>query len=469
MSGSPPDSAEAWLSVLLALLFVCVGCSGPHEVPLQSVASTHIPPSVVPETADFTTRTGTPPMAVSAAPTTSAIATEPPEPWVAYDADGSHPWNRLHRALFQRFDHTGREFGRVALDPYLWPRSLHLRTGPSQDEAVHALDALLSAPRDGPWQDPLRRALLQRDLWAVFDQLTTGGSAPLMPAIEERLAVAIRALALPRPTILGLPDSLALAVSTRAFPVAYDADRPATAYLPPDLLTLANGWICLGRRDGPAAIAHVANFPFYGRSVFLSCLRAPGGQEATERFLAALQSNPRLVSVPEGAEVALIRRAVLIDEDGEIQVSPIVESIQLRYLYANGGMRPFDLAVDRRQLFDGVRGGLAAVSHETEEFPLFRSHGLDVFEALGPATVRGSVHGVTPLETCRSCHIDKGMGITGAASILTVSRKRFPVPEGESTLVESTSLDAEAARTIAWKRGHRSWARLSSHWRPQDR
>lgn len=241
-----------------------------------------------------------------------------PEPWTVYDTDPEHPWNQLHRVLFGRVDSTGRVFGREALDPYLWRSSTHLRSGSSLEDALRVLDEFLTAPRDGPWRDPLRRAVMQRDLWAVFDQATMGGEATPLPELEHRLVRAIRTLALSKNEILDLPDSLERAIASGRFPTTFAQDHPTTTYLPLELLNPAGAWICLGRRDGPAAISHVAAFPFYGRSVFLPCLRAPAGREATAEFLAALQENPRSANVPEGSEVALIRRALLIDENGEI-------------------------------------------------------------------------------------------------------------------------------------------------------
>jgi hypothetical protein len=436
------------LAVLVAVSVALTVSACQQGIPLGS-------PTPTPGTPTPPLGSPTPPPGI---PTSSPVVTDEVTDlrlWTAYDSDAAHPWNRLHRALFRRVDQTGREFGRQALDPYIWSVSLHLRRGAAHTEALTALDALLLSPRDGPWLDPVRRAMLQRDLWAVFDQVTAGGEGSRVPQLEVRLARAIRALALPREEILALPDVLELAVASQSFPVAYDGNINNT-YLPPGLRVASGEWICLGREDGLAAITHVESFPFYGRSLFLPCLRAPGGQGATTDFLRALQARPRGAAVPEGAEVALIRQALLIDDEGEVVLSPLVESIQLRYLHAAGGMRSFDLSLDRDLLSSSAPNMLRATSRVAEEPMLFRSHMNDPF-----GNTEG-VHGVARMTTCQSCHVDRFQGISGAASILTVSRARFDLPDGMSGAVEPVEMATEALRTIAWKLAHPSWERLRS-------
>ncbi|MBK7781718.1 MAG: hypothetical protein IPJ58_13305 [Ardenticatenia bacterium] len=306
--------------------------------------------------------------------------------------------------------------------------------------------------------------MMQRDLWAVFDQITMGGEATPLPKLELRLVQAIRTLALSKTEVLDLPDSLELAVASGAFPTTFAQDHPTTTYLPPELVDPTGAWICLGRHDGPAAIAHVANFPFYGRSVFIPCLRAPAGRDASTKFLAALQENPRSADVPGGSEVALIRRALLIDKSGEIVRSPIVESIQLRHLYGTSGMRPFELTLDRERLFQHEQGGLAAVGFEQQDFALFRSPALDPFESRVFMDTAGTAQGAIPLLNCRQCHFVPGLETTEAESILSVTRKRFPVPAGQSASVRPSSIEEASSQTIAWKRTHPSWTRLQELW-----
>ena len=87
-----------------------------------------------------------------------------------YDADPTHPCNRVHRALFVRTDRDGAEHGHEQLDVLLWPTtSRHLLTGDSHEAAVAALRALIAADGASATINSAARALLQRDLWAAFD------------------------------------------------------------------------------------------------------------------------------------------------------------------------------------------------------------------------------------------------------------------------------------------------------------
>src|SRR5438105_890349 len=109
--------------------------------------------------------------ALGAAPSpSSSPATQPTV--TLYDSNPNHPWNRLHAALFARVAPDGHIFGLDQIDPLLWPESTHLLAGASYVQAIAALDEFLSTSADKLIQDPLRRAVLQSDLWAIFDWTT---------------------------------------------------------------------------------------------------------------------------------------------------------------------------------------------------------------------------------------------------------------------------------------------------------
>ena len=382
-------------------------------------------------------------------------------PWTAFDPDPDHAWNRLHRSLFARADLARNVFGHTALDPYLWPKSQHLRTDVrSRDAAIAALDDFLSRSQVRAIEDPLHRAVLQRDLWAVFDAVTVGGRAAPQGELESRLAWAILKLALPAATIGALPDPMEAAVDRGTFPVAFDPGHPDTAYLPPDLASASGEWRCVGRSDTPAAITHVQSGPFHGRSTFLVCIRAPGGAEATEKFVDALGEKPLEAEIPAGTEVALIRRALLIDDEKRIVPSPIVESIQLRRHGERSAMRSFEFELDRPGLLGDPASGLRAITPEERGFPIFRSHGFDPFESGHGSHEDGAVTGWPRLERCGACHVAEFEGHRGATAIITTSRKRFPIPVDLMSPLVATTPSREADLTIDWKLADESWARL---------
>src|SRR5689334_24185070 len=53
-----------------------------------------------------------------------------------------------------------------ALDPLLWTDTKYLLAGEPHRRALACLDRFLDTP---PIADPVERAMLQRDLWTVFD------------------------------------------------------------------------------------------------------------------------------------------------------------------------------------------------------------------------------------------------------------------------------------------------------------
>src|SRR5262245_12481845 len=94
------------------------------------------------------------------------LSSRKPEPF--YDADPGHLWNRLHAAL-----NCWRTSGEVPPDfSSDWlhsPAEDRYLTGEYQEAAAFLLDEFLASEGSAGIVDPLRRALLQHNLWLVFD------------------------------------------------------------------------------------------------------------------------------------------------------------------------------------------------------------------------------------------------------------------------------------------------------------
>jgi hypothetical protein len=88
-----------------------------------------------------------------------------------YDSNPDHLWNRLHEALFVREGPDGLTYGRDHLEPLLWTGSKHLLEEKSNNRAVAVLEEFLKNHAEKLIKDPLKRAVLQRDLWLVFNWL----------------------------------------------------------------------------------------------------------------------------------------------------------------------------------------------------------------------------------------------------------------------------------------------------------
>ena len=183
--------------------------------------------------------------------------------------------------------------------------------------------------------------------------------------LERRLAAIIQAVALTPEEIQHLPDNYSSLRGT----VTNDG------LAMPDPRT---GWVLLGRDDGdPVAPVHSFAFP---RSVFLVYLKLPPQGPSPATYIEAMRSYSRQYppnsdcmiqpcfppQFPVGTELALVRRALLIDNAGQPEVSPITESIQVRrYREIPSGARfdfhgtmqqPAEFQLTRHTLGQGVIG-----------------------------------------------------------------------------------------------------------------
>jgi hypothetical protein len=406
-----------------------------------------------------------------------------------YDADPQHLWNRLHHALYVRTDADGQELGADRLDPLLWDDTRHLLSGKSHEAAVAVLDEFLSRHGEQLFSDPLRRAILQRDLWAVFDwaaaRLGTVEQSDERNRLLVRLAIAIDRVALTKDQIQNLPDNLAAAVASKSFAAGYDSDHPQAEFLPPDLLNADGPWVCL-EADGGKTITPQHDDAFGGRSVFLVLLRLPAGRQATLGYLTKLRrfKNPwtfdpkdvnsrlhpneggppvlsaELPQFPEGTQVALVRRAIFIDTQGNIVPSRLVESIQLRHFrkvpgqqdaHARDEQDVHELQLSRKRLFAGEAGGL--FSPDTDFLSVqFRGFGIDEFE-------RTELHEAQRLQrsvrgSCFTCH--------SAVGIFSVQSLRASFAErgyGRMKLAQR-QLDDATNHAVYRKLAQRSWGLL---------
>ncbi len=374
--------------------------------------------------------------------------------WNIYDPDPQHLWNRLFRQFYRRTTNDGREYGWDSLDPLLWYDTTYLLEGSSYQQAIQLLDEFLSTKGEDLITDPSWRAIFQRDMWAVFDWLTVrSDSYPTQSEeLQWRLAQVIRKVALTEDQILSLPDNYEAATKSKSFAPNYQSQTPDIGFLPADLLHADSEWVCLGREEGPIAMTHTEEFPFFGRSVFLVFIRVPGGREATLKFLQELNEKRPLTLQLADTEVALVRRAMLINDQGDITPSPITESVQNRHFEYVGvsfaSQNFYEFQLNRAFLLVDATGGFQPV---TTEFMMFLSQN-DVFQSGS-----GVRQELVP-ENCASCHV----GGTLTLSILSYSRWRFPLPNQGSPVLNQTTPVLEARTVIIWKQKHQTWQALET-------
>jgi hypothetical protein len=404
------------------------------------------------------------------------------EGWRLYDPDPNHLWNRLYRSLYQREGRDGRQYGYDELDPLLWRGTKYLLTNPSYRQAVTLLDEFLSTHMERAITDPLKRAIFQRDLWAIFDWTTEGSSdSPEKLNLQIKLVQVMKRLALSPDQVAALPNTYSEAVKGKAFATAYDLNKPELAFMPPDLFDPLGPWVRVSLRGGfPVAPRHIEGFS--GRSVFLVFMHLPEGRVATLKYLQKLAEfprpwmpdpedprrllpNPNLPQFPVGTQLALVREMALIDSQGEFRPTKIVEEIQIRVHRtipteipeslntdrneARTALDVYEFKLSRPKLFAGEGGGLRSVAAGETEFPLFQSHGIDLFERpSGSRSLERELRVV--LTACSSCHFRPGIH-----SVLSRERE---------DIIPSWDLNYEASETKWWKRRQYNWGLLQGLW-----
>ena len=183
--------------------------------------------------------------------------------------------------------------------------------------------------------------------------------------------------------------------------------------------------------------------------------------------------NPALPQFPTGTQLALVRRMVLIDANGEFRPTNIVEDIQIRVHRtipsdiprgvnldrneARDAMDVYEFKLSRPKLFAHQHGGLHSLSKTDTEFPLFRSHGFELFEENFGAPLSRMLK--VSLESCADCHFRPGVH-----SVLSRDRfERAGNPES-SELLPSWKANYEADLTRGWKSRQFSWGLLQGLW-----
>jgi hypothetical protein len=393
-----------------------------------------------------------------------------------YSSSPNQAWNRVHRALFLPTDEDGREEGMGALDPLLWPGSTYLVHGPRHTQVVEALESFLDSGAATLIHDPVRRAIFQRDLWAVFDWLShepspRGRAASdaaelgLRASLRRQLARVIGQVALSDDEIRALPDNYARAAAAGKYPADPGDLAGDGPVLPVDLLAPAGDWVAL-ETPTDASIAYGSLVPihaesFEGRSAFSVHLKLPGDRANTVEYLEHLSAfdaprvaappdvvqsyevgelpkpvlvlNPETPQLPAGSAIALVRRMLLIDRQGRLVASPLVESVQIRWFRTFGetprlgqffdfGMpgsfrlqqRVVEFDLDRGLLFADDAGGLRPIGSDERVFETFQTEGFDPFEQ--PMEFREQFR-VLHMERCVGCH-----GAPGIFSVQSYTR-----------------------------------------------
>jgi hypothetical protein len=398
-----------------------------------------------------------------------------------YDPAPEHLWNRLNETLFIRTGFEGKQFGFDEPDILYWVGTKHLLDQPSHQQALAILDEFINSHAEKLIQDPLKRVLLQHDLWELFDWAAMPGRISYRQErneLESRLAIVIRRLALTTNEIASLPDNYAESVQN---------DLPD---LPQGLFQTDGDWVNLSPGyDREIAPAH--DHYFGACSPFLVMMHTPGGRQEATNYLNQLDSADRVLvyrnnqfsseefltlrddlpQFPAKTEFVLVRRMCVIDTDGDIVSTPITQSIQMRRYLAIS--EPERLVISNRliikppqQFFEfrmtrGLNASLRMVGTNETDFLFFMTKGFDSFDGVSEEQARqqnASMHFLPVLHDCTTCHT--------AAGIYSVnSYTRFFGPRYlETPKLYSSDPDGVIKAAIAWKKDQYSWGVLQGLW-----
>jgi len=416
-----------------------------------------------------------------------------------YDRDPHHIWNRLYAALYVRTTKDGQVYGNDELDPFLWPDSKYLLTELRYQQVLALLDEFQATNCAKLIRDPLKKAMFQRDLWAIFDWLADYDPEHQKEKrhrreLGKRLGRIIGQVALSAEEIRGLPDNYAVAVGSKTFPPKHDPSDPKKPFLPPELLATDGPWVLLGVRGGLLAAPFHVQF-FGGRSAFFVLMKLPQGRKATLDYLQKLRSfpnplmprpadrggpgpplpilNPDLPQFPVGTQVALVREMMLIDNQGTITPTRLIEAIQFRvfrdipgkenvplerfdFLYSRQDFYEFQLR--RKDLFSERAGGLHPVGSQEEEsaYHLFLGSLQVTSDPLESAGSERSSGMAVILKSCTHCH--GGPHVSGGPGIHSLRSYRRDFSQPPDLVDVSRQWEEEAA--VRSKRQHYSWGLL---------
>jgi hypothetical protein len=428
------------------------------------------------------------------------------EPLPLFDANPQHLWNRLFAAVMIRPSllpsvEVGPPVARIEggdrIEFFGWGGTTWWDEPANIARLEGLLEEFLGQEGEKLSNDPLKRVLLQHDLWTIFDflmarQIARKGDFETRHCRNElcrKLARAIQALALPAETLAKLPDNYALAVQSGRFAATHDFD-PRRDYLPPRILSGADEWqeidFYQARRSEDVERRYVFLHmrAFQGRSYFRVFCRFPKGRSQFEDYLRELDAkgidwrasaqhgsimlNPEAPELPAGTEVALLQFLIALDVRMHLVPTSIVESVRL-LIFKNtdgaidagtnlgNGVNGAKYTLKRRLAL--AEGGMqhGGLHREPDDLPVYRV----LFEN-DEARDWGSRGRYTRLTAdCRRCHSGAGQaGVQMIGSLVNTASIDSGAALGVSHTLPAGASSPHPARTVKWKTAEETYRRL---------
>ncbi len=199
----------------------------------------------------------------------------------------------------------------------------------------------------------------------------------------------------------------------------------------------------------------------YARSIFLQFMRLPGGRTETLSYMESLKKTAE--PFPVGTQFALIEQPFLISNEGEMILSPLIVSIQLRayldveqrFKFPKATQCVAEFVMQPRQLMQGnaVMRAMTPSDFRFEAGSEFTGY-FSPYDPFGPADISEGMPTITRLNLCMSCH-----GAAGGRSIRTRSFR------GTKSFFKESSPEEISKATSAQKRDYETWKKLHELWR----
>jgi hypothetical protein len=428
------------------------------------------------------------------------------EPLPLFDADPQHLWNRLFAAItirpsmlpsVQDGPPVARIEGGDRIEFFGWGGTTYWDEPANAARLEGLLEKFLAEGGEKLSTDPLKRALLQRDLWAMFDFLMNrhiarkGDSETRQRRYElcGKLARAIQTLALPAETLAQLPDNYALAVQSGHFAATHEFD-PKRDYLPPRILSADDEWqevdFFQARRteDVERRYVFLHMRAFQGRSYFRVFCRFPKGRSQFENYLKELDANgidwrasaqhgsitlkPDAPELPAGTEVALLQFLIALDTNMQMVLTSIVESVRIlvfkksdgiedRSTNLGNGVNAAKYTLKRRLAL--AEGGMqhGGLHREPDDLPVYRV----LFENEMARDWGSGGRTMQLTADCRRCHQgNRQTGVQTIGSLVNTASVDSGAALGVSHTLPAGAPSPHPARTVKWKTAEETYRRL---------
>lgn len=431
-------------------------------------------------------------------------------PLPIYDVDPDHLWNRIFATFYIRPRQLAPTEGQPAMVRHeggdvieflAWGKTTYWSSEAIAAKVKPLLDEFLEADGEALVDDPLRRAMFQRDLWAVFDHLAyqnihrTGDrtTRARRNLLCRKLAVCIQQLSLPASELNRLPKTYARAIESGAFASRHDFDSTIN-YLPHGLLDDTDEWVEIDfyypnmHEDIMDRFISLHARSLNGRSYYRIFYRFPEGRRQVVDYLKEFEAKaidwkysaqfgfippPKdAPPIPIGTEVVLLQLMMSMDDQMRPVPTEIVESLQFRvFRNIDGSMEPethtgaginvLDYRMKRRLLFNDVRFG--GLEREPEEDAQYRV-AIDGLKIRSPDW--GFAGKAVLSQQCVDCHMSPKLSRLGAASIPSLTHSGgfdAGAQMGVSRPLNPDQSDIRGKRVARFKSRDETYRRLLEH------